>query len=135
MGIKSGGKAGLAEEEEGGNDFDGEEEVGREGEDDDGGGAGSVSGVYYVWYGAGKGRDGLYSTILGKMEGGKEFGREAEFEESSNFKGVRLRVWWRSFLFGLGSALEGETGVVGWLCGRRAVYYNTLPPILRGRGR
>lgn len=71
MGIKSGGKAGLAEEEEGGNDFDGEEEVGREGEDDDGGGAGSVSGVYYVWYGAGKGRDGLYSTILGKMERGE----------------------------------------------------------------
>lgn len=34
----------------------------------------------------------MYSTILGKMEGGKEFGREAEFEESSNFKGVRLRV-------------------------------------------
>lgn len=55
MGIKSGGKAGFAEEEERGNDFDGEEEVGREGEDDEGGGAGSVSGRCYVWYGAGKG--------------------------------------------------------------------------------
>lgn len=43
MGIKSGGKAGVAEAEEGGNDFDGEEEVGGEGEDDERGGTGSVS--------------------------------------------------------------------------------------------
>lgn len=61
MGIKSGGKAGVAEEEEGGNDFDGEEEVGGEGEDDERGGAGSVSQVvycpffFYVCYGRGKG--------------------------------------------------------------------------------
>lgn len=48
MGIKSGGKAGVAEEEEGGNDFDGEEEVGGEGEEDERGGAGSVSEVVYV---------------------------------------------------------------------------------------
>lgn len=43
MGIKSRGKAGVAEAEEGGNDFDGEEEVGGEGEDDERGGAGSMS--------------------------------------------------------------------------------------------
>lgn len=53
MGIKSGGKAGVAEEEERRNDFDGEEEVGGEGEDDERGGAGSVSEsrVVPVWYG------------------------------------------------------------------------------------
>lgn len=66
--------------------------------------------------------------------GGKEFGRKGDVEGSSNFKGSGF-VWWRSFLFGLGSALEGETGVVSWLCGKRAMYYNTLPPILPGRGR
>lgn len=44
MGIKSRGKAGVAEEEEGGNDLDGEEEVGRGGDEDERGGAGSVSG-------------------------------------------------------------------------------------------
>lgn len=45
MGIKSRGKAGVAEAEERGNDFDGEEEVGGEGEDDERGVAGSVSEV------------------------------------------------------------------------------------------
>lgn len=43
MGIKSRGKAGVAEAEERGNDFDGEEEVGGEGENDERGVAGSVS--------------------------------------------------------------------------------------------
>lgn len=52
MGIKSRGKAGVAEEEEGGNDFDGEEEVGGGGEEDERGGAGSVSvcGCCFVGY-------------------------------------------------------------------------------------
>lgn len=59
MGIKSGGKAGIAEEEEGGNDFDGKEKVGGEGEDDEKGGTGSVSEVFYVCYGGGKGGWGV----------------------------------------------------------------------------
>lgn len=49
MGIKSRGKAGVAEEEEGGNDLDGEEEVGGGGEEDESGGAGSVSWFGYLF--------------------------------------------------------------------------------------
>ena len=49
MGIKSRGKAGVAEEEEGGNDFDGEEEVGGGREEDESGGAGSVSWFGYLF--------------------------------------------------------------------------------------
>lgn len=63
MGIKSRGKAGVAEEEEGGNDLDGEEEVGRGGDEDERGGTGSVSGWVLFVCGmelrGGKGRWGV----------------------------------------------------------------------------
>lgn len=60
MGIQSRGKAGVAEEEEGGNDLDGEEEVGGGGEQDESGGWASVSGwiPFCVWYGTGGGGRG-----------------------------------------------------------------------------
>lgn len=61
MGIKSRGKTGVAEKEKGGNDLDGEKEVGeggRRGEEDEGMGCGECEWVgdaccVCVWYGGG----------------------------------------------------------------------------------
>lgn len=87
MGIKSRGKAGVAKAEEGGNDFDGEEEVGGEGEDDERGGEGSVSEVVSCFKcvtGARQfGRMGCIVPFWGRGRwgAGKEgFGRDVEIQ-------------------------------------------------------
>lgn len=79
MGIKSRGKAGVAEEEEGGNDLDGEEEVGGGGEEDESGGWPSLSGwiPFCVWHGTGGAlrEDWVYSSFLGRRGEGVWEGR------------------------------------------------------------